>query len=107
MGIAWVTFDSNSKTATGSSRIFVGVANMGSDNVFASEDNGATWSAVAGQRNDFIPHHGRHWLWLIFFFEIAQVLVFAVQVSFHPRTIFCTYPTQMASVPGMELPVMS
>lgn len=58
MGIAWVTFDSNSKTANGSSRIFVGVANMGSDNVFVSEDNGATWSAVAGQRNDFIPHHG-------------------------------------------------
>ncbi|KAH8114431.1 Oligoxyloglucan reducing end-specific cellobiohydrolase [Phellopilus nigrolimitatus] len=58
MGIAWVTFDSSSGTASGSSRIFVGVANMGADNVFVSEDSGATWSAIEGQRNDFIPHHG-------------------------------------------------
>lgn len=58
MGISWVTFDSGSKTSTGSSRIFVGVANMGADNVFISEDAGATWSAIAGQNNTFMPHHG-------------------------------------------------
>ncbi|KAI5118809.1 hypothetical protein M0805_005151 [Coniferiporia weirii] len=58
MGIAWVTFDSNSGTSSGSSRIFVGVANMGSDNVFVTEDGGVTWSAVEGQNNEFIPHHG-------------------------------------------------
>ncbi|EJC97846.1 Oligoxyloglucan reducing end-specific cellobiohydrolase [Fomitiporia mediterranea MF3/22] len=58
MGIAWIAFDKNSATSGGLSRIFVGVANMGSDNVFVSEDSGATWSAVEGQRNDFIPHHG-------------------------------------------------
>lgn len=58
MGIAWITFDKNSASSGGSSRIFVGVANMGSDNIFVSEDTGATWSAVAGQRNDFISHHG-------------------------------------------------
>lgn len=31
---------------------------MGADNVFITEDGGATWSAIVGQRNDFIPHHG-------------------------------------------------
>ena len=59
MGIAWITFDKNSATSDGSQRIFVGVANMGSDNVFISEDAGSTWKAIEGQRNDFIPHHGR------------------------------------------------
>ncbi|KAL5482494.1 hypothetical protein ACEPAI_9088 [Sanghuangporus weigelae] len=58
MGIAWITFDKNSVGSNGSNRIFVGVANMGSDNVFVSEDAGATWAVVEGQRNDFIPHHG-------------------------------------------------
>ena len=60
MGIAWITFDSGSKSANGSSRIFVGVANMGADNIFVSEDAGSSWSALAGQRNEFIPHHGNH-----------------------------------------------
>lgn len=32
---------------------------MGADNVFITEDGGATWSAIVGQRNDFIPHHGK------------------------------------------------
>ncbi|EIN03833.1 CEL6 protein [Punctularia strigosozonata HHB-11173 SS5] len=61
MGIAWVTFDhvsADSKTSTGSKRIFVGVANMGADNVFVSEDAGVTWKAVSGQNSTFIPHHG-------------------------------------------------
>ena len=59
MGIGWITFDKNSKTSHGSSRIFVGVANMGSDNVFVSNDSGSTWSAILGQNNTFIPHHGK------------------------------------------------
>lgn len=71
MGIAWITFDfnsgsntsltvdSDSNIAVGSSRIFAGVANMGSDNVFVSEDGGDTWSAIEGQNNTFISHHGQ------------------------------------------------
>jgi xyloglucan-specific exo-beta-1,4-glucanase len=61
MGIAWVTFDhvsADSKTSSGSKRIFAGVANMGATNVFVSEDAGTTWKAVAGQNSTFIPHHG-------------------------------------------------
>ncbi|KLO08325.1 CEL6 protein [Schizopora paradoxa] len=57
-GIAWVTFDLNTDATDGSSRIFVGVANMGSDNVFMSTDSGSTWTAIPGQNNTFIPHHG-------------------------------------------------
>lgn len=58
IGIAWITFDPSSNGTSGSDRIFVGVANMGEDNVFITEDGGATWAAIPGQRNDFIPHHG-------------------------------------------------
>lgn len=59
MGIAWVTFDSTSgSSGSGSKRIFAGVANMGSTNVFVSEDAGSTWTAVAGQDSTYIPHHG-------------------------------------------------
>lgn len=59
-GIAWITFDSNSSfpDGSGSSRIFVGVANMGSDNIFVSENGGQSWAPLAGQNNTFIPHHG-------------------------------------------------
>ncbi len=43
MGLAWVTFDSTSATnGTATPRIFVGVANKGSDNVFVSNDAGST-----------------------------------------------------------------
>nr|QCR98305.1 GH74 xyloglucanase [Ganoderma applanatum] len=59
MGLAWVTFDSTSATnGTATPRIFVGVANKGSDNVFVSNDAGSTWAAVAGQNNTFLPHKG-------------------------------------------------
>ena len=60
MGIAWITFDPSVKNAQGTSRVFVGVASMGTDNVFVSEDNGATWAAVEGQNNANIPHHGAY-----------------------------------------------
>ncbi|TBU35178.1 Oligoxyloglucan reducing end-specific cellobiohydrolase [Dichomitus squalens] len=60
-GLAWVTFDSTSasgKNGTATPRIFVGVANKGTDNIFVSNDAGSTWAAVAGQNNTFLPHKG-------------------------------------------------
>ncbi|KAF8213334.1 hypothetical protein K438DRAFT_1803801 [Mycena galopus ATCC 62051] len=59
IGIAWVTFDSTSGTSgTATPRIFVGVANQGSSNVFVSTNAGSTWSAVAGQNTTYLPHKG-------------------------------------------------
>lgn len=43
IGISWVTFDSTSGTAgSATPRIFVGVANLGANSVFVSDDAGAT-----------------------------------------------------------------
>ncbi|KAJ7919159.1 Oligoxyloglucan reducing end-specific cellobiohydrolase [Mycena leptocephala] len=57
--IAWVTFDSTSGTAgSATPRIFVGVANQGSSNVFVTTNGGTTWSAVAGQNTTYLPHKG-------------------------------------------------
>ena len=43
IGISWITFDSTSGTAgMATPRIFVGVANMGADSVFVSNDAGTT-----------------------------------------------------------------
>ena len=43
IGIAWVTFDQTAGTrGSPTPRIFVGVAVVGQDNVFVSEDAGAT-----------------------------------------------------------------
>jgi xyloglucan-specific exo-beta-1,4-glucanase len=59
IGVVWVTFDSTSGTSgKATPRIFVGVANLGSDNIFVSEDGGSTWAAVAGQNTTFLPHKG-------------------------------------------------
>ncbi|KAI5117689.1 hypothetical protein M0805_003479 [Coniferiporia weirii] len=59
LGISFVTFDSTSgKSGTATPRIFVGVANLGSDSIFVSNDAGSTWSAVAGQDTTYIPHKG-------------------------------------------------
>ncbi|KAJ6627205.1 hypothetical protein B0H10DRAFT_2161291 [Mycena sp. CBHHK59/15] len=59
VGIAWVTFDSTSGTpGTATPRIFVGVANQGSSNVFVTTNGGTTWSAVAGQNTTYMPHKG-------------------------------------------------
>lgn len=59
IGIAWVTFDSTSGSkGEATPRIFVGVANQGSDNIFVSNDAGSTWSPVAGQNNTYLPHKG-------------------------------------------------
>ncbi|KAG8212805.1 hypothetical protein J3R82DRAFT_11094 [Butyriboletus roseoflavus] len=58
-GLAFVTFDSTSG-AKGSPtpRIFVGVANVGSDNIFMTEDAGETWRAIPCQNNTYLPHKG-------------------------------------------------
>jgi xyloglucan-specific exo-beta-1,4-glucanase len=42
IGISWVTFDNTTKTSTGSSRIFVGVASLNAPNVYVTEDAGST-----------------------------------------------------------------
>ncbi|EGN94557.1 glycoside hydrolase family 74 protein [Serpula lacrymans var. lacrymans S7.3] len=58
-GLAFVTFDYTSGTSgEPTPTIFVGVANEGSDNIFYTNDAGATWSAVAGQNNTYLPHKG-------------------------------------------------
>ncbi|TCD63986.1 hypothetical protein EIP91_004688 [Steccherinum ochraceum] len=61
-GVSWVTFDSTSGSpGKPTPRIFVGVATIGSDNVFVSNDAGSTWSAIATQgvyNNSNIPHKG-------------------------------------------------
>ncbi|KAK0505873.1 hypothetical protein EDD18DRAFT_1372643 [Armillaria luteobubalina] len=59
IGISWVTFDSTSgSSGSATPRIFVGVANQGSSNIFVSENGGSTWTAVAGQNTTYIPHKG-------------------------------------------------
>ncbi|KAJ8520928.1 hypothetical protein ONZ45_g2331 [Pleurotus djamor] len=59
IGISFVTFDSTSGSGTSATpRIFVGVATTGANNIFVSNDAGATWSAVAGQITTFLPHKG-------------------------------------------------
>jgi xyloglucan-specific exo-beta-1,4-glucanase len=47
VGVSWVTFDSTSGTAgSATPRIFVGVANLGTESVFVSNDAGATCKAA-------------------------------------------------------------
>ncbi|KAJ7130085.1 hypothetical protein C8R43DRAFT_957273 [Mycena crocata] len=59
IGIAWVTFDQTSGTAgSATPRIFVGVANQGSSNIFVTTNGGTTWTAVAGQNTTYLPHKG-------------------------------------------------
>ena len=100
MGIAWVTFDSNSNSSdgSGSSRIFVGVANMGSDNIFVSEDAGSTWSALAGQNSTFIPHHGEDRSASLI---IKKLLKMSLKVFSRPPKTYCIFHTRTESAPGM------
>ncbi|KAK7064455.1 carbohydrate-binding module family 1 protein [Favolaschia claudopus] len=59
IGIAWVTFDSTSGTAgSATPRIFVGVANKGSTNIYVTTNGGTSWSAVPGQQTTYLPHKG-------------------------------------------------
>ena len=48
-GISCVSFDEGSGNGTATQRIFVGVSRVGADNVYVSEDGGATWKAIAGE----------------------------------------------------------
>ncbi len=55
-GISFVVFDPSSKTAQGSARIFVGVADPGQNHLFQSLDGGKTWAAIANQpAADLLP----------------------------------------------------
>ncbi|KAJ8516654.1 hypothetical protein ONZ45_g6075 [Pleurotus djamor] len=57
IGLAFVTFDSTSGTAgSPTPRIFIGVADVGVNNIFVSEDAGATWAPVPGQITTYLPH---------------------------------------------------
>ncbi|KAI0704899.1 hypothetical protein BC835DRAFT_1410239 [Cytidiella melzeri] len=59
MGVSFVTFDSTSgSSGTATPRIFVGVATVGSSNLFVSNDAGSTWSAISGTNTSWIPHKG-------------------------------------------------
>ncbi|KAI0695397.1 hypothetical protein BC835DRAFT_1406238 [Cytidiella melzeri] len=59
IGITWVTFDSTSgSTGQATPRIFVGVADVGRDNIYTSQDAGATWSTISGFNNSWISHKG-------------------------------------------------
>lgn len=54
-GTTSVVIDKSSVKNGKSQRIFVGISRTGSDNLYVSEDAGATWSAVKGTDNGFIP----------------------------------------------------
>lgn len=53
-GINCVVFDSSAKGANGTERIFVSVSQIGTDNVYVSEDGGATWSPVPGLPTNYM-----------------------------------------------------
>ncbi|KAI0090994.1 hypothetical protein BDY19DRAFT_984055 [Irpex rosettiformis] len=59
IGITWVTFDSTSgESGKATPRIFVGVADVGRENIYVSNDAGATWNAIPGFNNSWIAHKG-------------------------------------------------
>ena len=63
-GVSWVTFDSTSgSSGSPTPRIFVGVASAGEDNIFVSEDAGASCTllfyVVTFSRADHFPRRGR------------------------------------------------
>jgi photosystem II stability/assembly factor-like uncharacterized protein len=57
-GVVWEAFDPTSGSPGHASQsIYAGIANK-ADSIFHSTDGGATWAAVPGQPNGFLPHHG-------------------------------------------------
>jgi len=54
-GTSAVVFDPSSVSDGKTQRIFVGISRTGADNVYVSEDGGATWSAVSGLPTDLMP----------------------------------------------------
>ncbi|MDA3823223.1 MAG: exo-alpha-sialidase [Bacteroidales bacterium] len=57
-GIVFVLFDPDSKKQGQSQRIFAGVSLSGRENLFASEDAGATWHPVKNHPTNLKPTHG-------------------------------------------------
>src|SRR5262245_40285991 len=58
-GVVWVTFDPRTGTPGNPTQtIYVGVADKATS-IYRSLDAGATWEAVPGQPNGFLPHHGK------------------------------------------------
>jgi xyloglucan-specific exo-beta-1,4-glucanase len=55
-----VTFDNTTKTSTGSSRIFVGVASLGVPSIYQTTNGGNSWTALPIFNNTLIPHKGVH-----------------------------------------------
>ena len=54
-GVVAIVFDESAKLANGNTgRIFVGVSKSGDDNIFVTEDGGATWKAVT-INNSLVP----------------------------------------------------
>jgi xyloglucan-specific exo-beta-1,4-glucanase len=55
-GIAFVVFDPSAGTQAGATRrVYAAVSRSGADNLFVSEDAGASWQAVPGQSTAFDP----------------------------------------------------
>ena len=58
-GVDFIVFDETSGNGTASQRIFVGVSRVGADNVYVSEDGGASWNVISGQpTTTLMPQRG-------------------------------------------------
>lgn len=55
VGINSIVFDETSVKDGVTQRIFFSVSESGSENVFVSEDGGATWNAIAGLNTEYMP----------------------------------------------------
>ena len=58
-GICTISVDPDSSDGSECGRVFVGVSKNGEDNVFVSEDGGASWAAVDGLPTDLFPQRMR------------------------------------------------
>ena len=58
-GICTIAIDPDSSNGSECGRIFVGVSKGGEDNVFVSEDGGASWAAVADLPTNLFPQRMR------------------------------------------------
>ncbi len=54
-GVTAVVFDGSSKSGGKTQRIFVGVSELNTSNVYVSEDGGSSWSAVGALPTNYIP----------------------------------------------------
>lgn len=58
-GICTIVVDPDSSDGTACQRIFAGISKGGEDNIFVSEDGGASWAAVADMPTDLFPQRMR------------------------------------------------